>query len=82
MPEVDAFFAFSRLVTFHAPLYFGLGIEGALAGVKVGNVSHWTHIIFKLVDEILKLVDPTLYSHFISKEIRAIVYAMPGLALR
>jgi len=64
MPEVDAFFAFSELVNHHCPLYCNTGIEGAYAGLK-------------LVDEILKLVDPELYSYLISKNLKAEVYAMP-----
>jgi len=64
MPEVDAFFAFSQLVKFNCPLYFNPGIEGAFAGLK-------------LVDEILKLVDPELYIYLISKNLKADVYAMP-----
>jgi len=64
MPEVDAFFCFSQFVQFHAPLYFHPGIEGAFTGLK-------------MVDEILKLVDPELYIHLISKNLKAEMYAMP-----
>lgn len=64
MPEVDAFFSFSQLVKFHCPLYYNSGIEGAYGGLK-------------LVDEILKIVDPELFSYLISKDLKADVYAMP-----
>jgi len=58
------FFSFSQLVKLYCPLYFNAGIEGAYAGLK-------------LVDEILKVVDPELYSYLLSKNLKAEVYAMP-----
>eukprot|EP01114_Cavostelium_apophysatum_P010725 TRINITY_DN24831_c0_g1_i1.p1 TRINITY_DN24831_c0_g1~~TRINITY_DN24831_c0_g1_i1.p1 ORF type:complete len:355 (+),score=56.70 TRINITY_DN24831_c0_g1_i1:158-1066(+) len=64
MPELDAFYAFSQFVKTYCPLYFHPGIEGAFAGLQ-------------LVDEILKVVDFELYSHLISKNLKADVYAMP-----
>jgi len=64
MPEVDAFYAFSNMVKFYCPLYFNPGVEGAFTGLK-------------LVDEILKLVDPELYIYLTSKDLKAEVYAMP-----
>eukprot|EP01117_Protostelium_nocturnum_P019967 TRINITY_DN8791_c0_g1_i1.p1 TRINITY_DN8791_c0_g1~~TRINITY_DN8791_c0_g1_i1.p1 ORF type:complete len:359 (+),score=111.25 TRINITY_DN8791_c0_g1_i1:84-1160(+) len=63
MNELDAFYCFSQFVKFHVPLYFHPGIEGAFEGVK-------------LVDEVMKIVDPELYLHLISKEHKADVYAM------
>jgi cell cycle arrest protein BUB2 len=66
MPEVDAFYCFSQFVRIFCPLYFHPGIEGAFAGLK-------------LLDEILKLVDPELYAYLISKGQKGEVYAMPPI---
>jgi len=50
MPEVDAYFAFEKLITEKFPLYWTNDVVGGEAGCK-------------LVDEVLALVDPELYSH-------------------
>jgi len=64
LPELDAFYCFSKLLNFHSPMYFKPGIEGAFEGLK-------------LLDSILKVVDPELYLFLESKDLRAEVYAMP-----
>eukprot|EP00027_Filamoeba_sp_ATCC50430_P018947 CAMPEP_0168565340 /NCGR_PEP_ID=MMETSP0413-20121227/13782_1 /TAXON_ID=136452 /ORGANISM="Filamoeba nolandi, Strain NC-AS-23-1" /LENGTH=417 /DNA_ID=CAMNT_0008597183 /DNA_START=173 /DNA_END=1426 /DNA_ORIENTATION=- len=66
MPELDAFFAFSKFAKFCSPLYFNPGIEGAFVGLE-------------LLDEILKLTDPDLYIHLLSKDLKAEMYAMPPI---
>lgn len=64
MPELDAFSSFSHFIKNCAPVYFYPGIDGAFEGLK-------------LLDEILRVVDPELYSHLLSKNLKADVYAMP-----
>lgn len=53
-PEVDAFYTFQTLAFEHCSLYFYPDINGVLQGLKV-------------LDWILELVDPDLYSHLRSR---------------
>jgi cell cycle arrest protein BUB2 len=64
MPEVDAFFAMARFVTFHTPRYYFETLDGAREGSK-------------LLDEIVQACDPELNAHLREKALTGEVYGMP-----
>lgn len=64
MPEVDAYYAFRKLITEHCPRYVASHLEGV-------------HVGCHLVDEILQAVDPELYQHLYKCGITATIYAFP-----
>jgi len=66
MPEVHAFYCISQFLKLHCSLYFCPLPEGAYEGLK-------------LLDEILRLVDPDLFAYLISKNLKADMYAMPPI---
>lgn len=53
MPEVDAFFAFRRLLQHHCPRYVKPNLEGAVDGTR-------------LLQEVLRVTDPELHDHLAS----------------
>jgi len=67
MPELDAFFTFSRLIKDHIPMY----VQPSLDGVHYG---------LRLMDECLRFVDPDLSAHLISHKLTANLYAMPCIS--
>jgi hypothetical protein len=68
MPEVDAFYAFSRFVTKKFPLYWISAHIGAHAGCV-------------LVDKILAVVDPDLHGHLIKYKLpSAYLYAFSSVS--
>ncbi|PRP75134.1 bub2 protein, partial [Planoprotostelium fungivorum] len=63
MNELDAFYCFSKFANHYAPLYFNPQIEGAHDGVE-------------LADEVMKVADPELYLHLISKGMKTETWAL------
>ncbi|KAF2403821.1 TBC-domain-containing protein [Trichodelitschia bisporula] len=64
--EAEAFVAFDALLRHELPGYIRGSMEGVHAGVR-------------LVDEVLAVCDPKLYSHLLSRGLRAEVYAFPSV---
>jgi len=64
--EAEAYAAFDRLITYECPGY----VRGSMDGVHKG---------LKLVDEILRVVDPQLADHLLSKGMNAEIYAFPSV---
>ncbi|KAF2806765.1 TBC-domain-containing protein [Mytilinidion resinicola] len=64
--EVEAFVAFEKLITQECPAY----VRGPMDGVHKG---------LRLVDTVLEIVDPKLYSHLMSKGMHAELYAFASV---
>ncbi|KAF2647900.1 TBC-domain-containing protein [Lophiostoma macrostomum CBS 122681] len=64
--EVEAFTAFERLITHECPGY----VRGSMEGVHKG---------LALVDRVLDVVDPKLYSHLMSHGLEAKIYAFASV---
>lgn len=62
MPELDAFTAFSSLITKHCPRYVVSNLDGAHHGCS-------------LVDRVLEAVDPELHTHINDKICRTEIFA-------
>ncbi|KAJ8660851.1 hypothetical protein O0I10_003495 [Lichtheimia ornata] len=66
LPEMEAFYAFSRLLWHWCPLY----VRSTLKGVHCG---------LKLVDMCLRTLDPELYGYLLGKGLSASMYAFPSV---
>ena len=64
--EVEAFVGFEKLITKECPGY----VRGSMDGVHKG---------LKLVDTVLEIVDPKLYSYLMSKGMHAEIYAFASV---
>ncbi|PLW30768.1 hypothetical protein PCASD_15411 [Puccinia coronata f. sp. avenae] len=64
--ELEAFYAFTRFIEFHCPLYVQPTLEGVHRGLK-------------LLDECLKIVDRELFDYLRSKNLAAEIYAFPSV---
>nr|CCA20853.1 conserved hypothetical protein [Albugo laibachii Nc14] len=64
MPECDAYYSFSQLLTRHCPRYMAPQLKGVEAGCA-------------LMDQCLKILDPELFDHLQAKGITARIYALP-----
>ena len=64
--EAEAFTGFEKLITQECPGY----VRGSMEGVHKG---------LALVDRVLDVVDPKLYSHLINNKMEARIYAFPSV---
>ncbi|KAL1637177.1 CDC16 protein [Neofusicoccum ribis] len=64
--ETEAFVAFDKFITNECPGY----VRGSMEGVHKG---------LALVDTVLEIVDPKLYSHLVSKGMKAEIYAFASV---
>lgn len=83
LPEMEAFFAFSKFIWRWCPLYVQPTLKGVHCGIKVMTLrpivreESINQLYIQLVDMCLRALDPELYGYLLGRGLTASMYAFP-----